>query len=259
MKNMISIFLKIFIVGLCISIIYNLFNKNKHIKKPSDILKKSNDILMLVNYENSLSSDYVPPNLMTPNVPFTFEGDLPKKKLRKEAAEALEEMFREAKKENIRLYGVSGYRPYEAQEQVYQERVDKVGKDKAEQYVAIPGKSEHQTGLAMDIGNKSTGDFGKSKEGKWVKNNAHLFGFIIRYPVGKEHITKINYEPWHIRYVGVEAATYIASEGITLEEFLDEKYSNKVRSHNAENIKLILKKSIETILQKIQSIYILSS
>jgi len=97
--------------------------------------------------------------------------------------------------------------------------------EQTSKYVAYPGQSEHQTGLAMDLTNKAgvqkplTEDFGQTKEGQWLLENAHLYGFIIRYPAGQEAVTGYNYEPWHIRYVGTEAAKSIYSGGQTLEEY----------------------------------------
>ena len=88
---------------------------------------------------------------------------------------------------------------------------------------AKPGHSEHQTGLAVDVEgeNKDYDNFEDTKEFIWMKNNAHRFGFILRYPKGKEHITGFKYEPWHYRYVGIETATKIFKQNITLEEYLN--------------------------------------
>ena len=89
----------------------------------------------------------------------------------------------------------------------------------ADTYSARAGHSEHQTGLAFDVG-KIDDNYGNTKEGVWLKNNAHIYGFIIRYPKGKEHITGYKYEPWHIRYLGVDIATKVYNKGVTLEEYL---------------------------------------
>ncbi|WP_207726899.1 M15 family metallopeptidase [Anaerosolibacter carboniphilus] len=194
-------------------VLVNHFDTDDYVKNPEHIQ-------VLVNRENQLSPDYVPEDLVTPQIRYTFDEDSPKRKVRREVAEALEEMFTAAEQEGITLYATSGYRSYERQKQIYQERVSALGIQAASAYVAPPGCSEHQTGLAMDIGNQLTEEFGNSKEGKWLEKNAFKYGFIIRYPKGKEHITGISYEPWHIRYVGDEAAVEIASQGITLEEFV---------------------------------------
>ncbi|KIQ94155.1 D-alanyl-D-alanine carboxypeptidase [Anoxybacillus thermarum] len=189
------------------------------------VIVNPDNVLALVNKEQQLPADYKPADLVIPNVPFTFkETDVEKRHMRAEAAKALEEMFTAAKKQQIILYAVSGYRSYERQQQLFVSEVQRSGKEKAVVAVAMPGKSEHQTGLAIDITSPSvqytiTPAFGDTSEGKWVAQHAHEFGFIIRYPKGKEHITKYQYEPWHLRYVGKKAAKVIYEKQITLEEY----------------------------------------
>lgn len=196
-------------------------------QEPEDnVNNDTEDILILVNKEKSISSQYVPKNLTEPDVLFSFEEDLPKRKIRTKAAIALEEMFNSAKKDKINLYATSGYRSYNRQKIIFDYRANQRGEEVANQTTARPGESEHQTGLAMDITSRSanfglTQYFGETKEGKWVKENSWNFGFIIRYPKGKEHITGYTYEPWHLRYVGVDAAKYIYENNITLEEYLE--------------------------------------
>lgn len=114
---------------------------------------------------------------------------------------------------------VSGYRSYYTQESIYNSYIKRWGQEYTDKVSARPGHSEHQTGLAFDVGVLSS-DYAYTPEGKWVTNNCAKYGFIIRYPKGKESITGYNYEPWHIRYVGVEVATYIMQNNITLEEYL---------------------------------------
>lgn len=221
MKKKFKAILKILLVILVISIIRNsniiekCTHKTKYVKNPDDIG-------VLINRYNHLSQEYKPDDLTVPNIKFVFKEDLPKNKMRKEAAEAIEKMFSDAKSKGIVLYGVSGYRSYETQDALYKERVKSVGKKEAEKYVARPGESEHQSGLAMDVGTKNylhNENIGNTKEGKWLKDNAYKYGFIIRYPKEKEYITGVNYEPWHIRYVGCDMAKAIESKGITLEEY----------------------------------------
>ena len=192
------------------------------------MVENPQDILVLVNKEYNLPADYIPPDLVQPDIPFSFSEDLPKKKMRAEAARALEELFRQAAAEGIELAGVSGYRSYQRQEAIFNYRARERGEEVANRTSARPGQSEHQTGLAMDVSSASVGyalieDFGNTKEGLWLAENAPRFGFIIRYPKGKEHLTGYSYEPWHIRYVGVEAAQEIAARGLILEEYLAEK------------------------------------
>jgi len=122
----------------------------------------------------------------------------------------------------------SGYRAKEYQEKVFNECALKKGLEHAQKYVAPPGYSEHQTGLALDICLKVNGKFIIENYlpedfNKFLKDNAKNYGFILRYPKGKEIITGYNYEPWHIRYVGKELAEYIDSNDLTLEEYYEQK------------------------------------
>ncbi|MBM7584220.1 D-alanyl-D-alanine carboxypeptidase [Bacillus pakistanensis] len=188
------------------------------------MIQNPQNVLALVNKEFALG-EYKPNDLVRPNVPFVFgEKDLEKAHLRNEAAKALENMFNEAKKQNIYLTAVSGYRSYDYQKMLLEREIAQFGKEKAVLAVAPPGQSEHQSGLAMDISSQSNDfkideAFGKTKEGIWLKENAHLFGYILRYPQGKEDITHYQYEPWHFRYVGKDAAKVIFENDWTLEEY----------------------------------------
>lgn len=205
------------------------FNQIKQVNGKK-VIQNPENIIALVNKNFALPDDYIPADLVRPNVDFPF-GDqkLEKSLLRKEAASALEKMFSNAKESGIELYAVSGYRSYIRQKGLFDAEINHVGKEKAEQAVAVPGQSEHQTGLAMDIAARSTNlnlteGFGETTEGHWLAENAHKFGFILRYPKGKEGVTVYEYEPWHFRYVGVKAATAIYEKKWTLEE-----YFNKVK------------------------------
>jgi len=190
-----------------------------------NIIQNPTNIMVLVNKENSLPDGYAPEDLVRPNVLFSFgEQDIEKSYLRKEAAEALQLLFAEGKKSGIDLFAVSGYRSYDRQVAVFNAEVSKYGEEKAIQAVAFPGSSEHQTGLSMDLSSQSANfelseQFGDTVEGKWIANNAHHFGYILRYPKGKEDITGYKYEPWHFRYVGKEAAAVIFDKQLTLEEY----------------------------------------
>jgi D-alanyl-D-alanine carboxypeptidase len=189
------------------------------------VIMNPNNILALVNKEQSLPVTYKPNDLVVPRVPFSFaETNVEKRYMRVEAAKALEALFAAARKKGIQLVAVSGYRSYERQKELFSEEVKEKGKEKAIHAVALPGQSEHQTGLAMDITSptveyKLTTAFGETKEGKWVALHAHEYGFIIRYPKGKEMITGYQYEPWHLRYVGKKAAKVMFERQITLEEY----------------------------------------
>lgn len=188
-------------------------------------------IIQLVNKENELGPDDHPIDLVTITVPFVLDN--PEiNQLREEAANALEEMFAVAKENNIILYARSGFRSYQTQEQLFSSYAERNGIDAANRYSAKPGQSEHQTGLVMDITSESVNfdlseDFGKTPEGEWVANNAHLFGFIIRYPEGKEDITGYIYEPWHLRYLSPNVATAVFESGLTYEEFFAQERNDE--------------------------------
>ncbi|MCB7070410.1 M15 family metallopeptidase [Caldifermentibacillus hisashii] len=191
-----------------------------------EVIQNVDNLLILVNKQSAyLPADYVPANLVRPNVRFSFgDLDIEKSYLKEEAARALEKMFQQAEVEGISLYAVSGYRSYTRQTEVFQREVEAKGEEKAVEAVAIPGQSEHQTGLAMDISAESANldlveSFESTPEGTWLRENAHKFGFILRYPKGKEAITGYQYEPWHFRYVGEETAKIIYENDWTLEEF----------------------------------------
>lgn len=187
------------------------------------LVANPDDPLALVNRANGLPAEYVPPNLVVPNIPFTCHAYDPKKQMRKEAAQALEQLFAQAKHNKISLTGVSGYRSYERQAQIYARNLQ-ISPAKA-RFSAPPGSSEHQTGLTIDVSTPSNNyqlsqSFAVTPEGQWLAQTAPQFGFIIRYQQGKENITGYQAEPWHIRYVGIDAAQMIAQQGLTLEEFL---------------------------------------
>lgn len=135
--------------------------------------------------------------------------------------DAFYSMQKSASNQGINLSIISGYRSYNTQYTLYNRYVSKDGKAEADTYSARAGHSEHQTGLAADI-NSLKKSWINTEEGQWLNNNCYKFGFIIRYPEGKESITGYMYEPWHIRYVGVDIATDLYNNGnwISLEEYL---------------------------------------
>jgi len=189
------------------------------------IVQEPNYFYVLVNKNFTLPSEFVPEKLVVPNVPFPFEYFHEKKLMRDDAAKALELLFKQAKEEGIDLYALSGYRSYSRQKFIFESSVEEAGFERTNKLSAKPGNSEHQTGLAMDVTSPSINygldqSFENTKEGQWIKCNAHKYGFILRYLEGKEHITGYVYEPWHIRYVGEEMARIITEQGITFEEYL---------------------------------------
>ncbi|WP_087974454.1 D-alanyl-D-alanine carboxypeptidase family protein [Oceanobacillus rekensis] len=183
------------------------------------------DQLVLVNKQHALPADYMPRDLVIPDVRFPFTEDLPKKQMRKEAATALEELFIAADGAGLELFAQSGFRSYERQDAIFASNSLEHGEEEANIFSARPGESEHQTGLTMDVTSPKVNfelitEFGETEEGKWIQGNAAEYGFIIRFPEGKEEITKYQYEPWHLRFVGKKAASEIMSQDITLEEYL---------------------------------------
>lgn len=136
------------------------------------------------------------------------------------ASTALKQLQQAASTAGHNIPLISGFRSYSRQQTLYNNYVARDGQALADTYSARPGHSEHQTGLAFDVG-KLDDNYGSTPAGIWLKENCHKYGFIIRYPKGKESITGYQYEPWHIRYVGVEHATKIMNQNITLEEYLN--------------------------------------
>ena len=185
-----------------------------------------NSYEVLVNKVFRLPEDYSPEDLVLPDVLSAWGHDNTNHRMRETAARALEDMFNAAyEEEGLILWVASGYRSFEEQEIKHQYFVDTHGREEAEIMSARPGHSEHQTGLVIDVTSASVGallteEFANEPEGSWLRDNAHKFGFIIRYPYGKMNLTGVGYEPWHIRYVGVSAATYISENDIVLEQYI---------------------------------------
>ena len=181
-------------------------------------------VLILVNKQNKAPT--VPVTLVKPDETPTKPSVAENIYMRPEAARALEALFAGAAEDGITLYATSGFRSYATQKAIFDRKAAERGEQAANRSVAKPGYSEHQTGLAMDIegettlGTGLTAAFGESPEGIWVAEHCHEYGFIIRYPEDKTSITGYIYEPWHIRYVGVEAATEITQLGVTFEEYI---------------------------------------
>ena len=183
------------------------------------------DILLLVNKANKAPA--VPPVLVMPDVTPTKPELAANIYMRPEAAAALEEMFDAAAADGFTLYATSGFRSYSTQKAIWERKLSNSSSERAANAsVSKPGYSEHQTGLAMDIegattlGTGLTAEFGESPEGIWVAEHCHEYGFIIRYPEGKRDITGYIYEPWHIRYIGKEAAGKVTELGVTFEEYI---------------------------------------
>ena len=159
--------------------------------------------ILIVNKSYPLPKDYRPDN----------------DELTPETSNAFEKMRVDAQAEGLNLYISSGFRSYEYQAQLYQRYADRDGYEKADTYSARAGYSEHQTGLAFDL-NTIDDSFANTPEGKWVAENCWKYGFILRYPKGKEAQTGYQYEPWHLRYLGEDMAKKVYDSGLCLEEYL---------------------------------------
>ncbi|SEO48278.1 D-alanyl-D-alanine carboxypeptidase [Amphibacillus marinus] len=188
------------------------------------VVSNPDDVDVYVNKQRQLPDGYVPPDLIEPKVAHYADSGDDRRLMRAEAAEALEALFEAATTEGLDLVAMSGYRSYDRQAIIFQNNVDRNGEEHARMFSAQPGTSEHQTGLAMDISAASASfaleqAFSNTDEGSWLAEQAHKFGFIIRYPEDKMAITGYAYEPWHVRYVGNDIAQAIYQKNLTLEEY----------------------------------------
>lgn len=170
----------------------------------------------LINREHPLPPDYIPDSLVDLGLPFDTPPGDPKRLLELTAAKAAQELLARSRQEGLNLFCISGYRSYERQKELYT----------GNPYVAAPGTSEHQSGLALDLSCPGVHmeleeGFAQTPEGIWLAKHAPLFGFILRYPLNKEEITGVPYEPWHIRFVTRPLSSYLAMTGLTLEEYFD--------------------------------------
>jgi len=178
---------------------------------------------LLVNKEYPLSSSYIP-YMVEPDVEIYHKGINERRYLQPIASDALETLFAAAEEDGLHLVMRCGFRSYKLQKSIYFWNLKTYGYYEATRYHALEGTSEHQTGLAVDLCCKATNynnnyDFLKTSEYAWLLENAHLYGWTLRYPEDKTEITGYNFEPWHFRYVGVELATYLKEQDIVLEEY----------------------------------------
>ena len=184
------------------------------------------DDVMIINKTYSLPSDYMPVDTVE-----SPEGktNTCNKCINKIAYKSFLNMQADAKALGLNIYIASGYRPYVSQNKIYNNYIKRDGKKAADTYSARPGYSEHQSSYAFDL-NSINDSFAKTDEGKWVNNNAYLYGFIIRFPKGKSDYTGYKYESWHLRYVGYELAKKLYNDGnwLSLEEYfgVDSKYQD---------------------------------
>jgi len=192
---------------------------NSNFYKNINFVDNPNSYLVLVNKNNQLKSNYIPNDLESISLLYSNAD----KYLRSIARVQFEKLSEDAANLGYRIVAVSAYRDYNYQNELFNYYVKEKGLEYALDCSAKPGHSEHQTGLAVDVegSNRDYDNFIDSKEYNWMKDNAHKYGFILRYPKGKEHITGFKFEPWHYRYVGINLATYLYQNNLTLEEYLE--------------------------------------
>lgn len=173
---------------------------------------------VIVNKYYKLSKDYEPDDLTKIDSKFASGSN---QRLRKEAAIKFEEMAAEALKNGYKIYAGSTYRSYDYQLRLYNRYVAKDGFDEAETYSARAGYSEHQLGLAVDIINGKWEYLSENdEEYEWLIDNSYKYGFILRYPRGKEYITGYVFEDWHFRYLGIDLATKVYNSKLTYDEYV---------------------------------------
>lgn len=180
---------------------------------------------VIVNKNRPLSNvQYVPSDLMVPNVKLRLDPAAEQMQISQKMYQSLKDLFAAGKVAGFEFELGSGYRSYSLQKQFYDEYVRTMGEAEANRTSAHPGASEHQTGLAFDIeasGQKCHLDkcLADLPDGKWLAAHAHEYGFITRYPLGKEGITGYDFEPWHLRFVGKDLASQLHAKNKTMEEF----------------------------------------
>lgn len=192
-------------------------------------------LTVLVNKETNLPEDHVPNDLVTIDVPVVNQESVEINQLRQEAADRLSDLFDAAAADGIELVARSGFRSYSTQDTLFNNYVANHGYEEASRFSAKPGTSEHQTGLAMDITSAEVGydlveEFINTESGSWLADHAHEYGFVMRYPQGKEDITGYQFEPWHYRYFGQELSRYLYEEDLTYEEFLENNEQADIQS-----------------------------
>lgn len=208
------------ILGILILIFFSKDSDvNSNFYKNINFIDNPNNYLVLVNKNNQLKSNYIPNDLESISLLYSNAD----KYLRSIARVQFEKLSEDAANLGYRIVAVSAYRDYNYQNELFNYYVKEKGLEYALDCSAKPGHSEHQTGLAVDVegSNRDYDNFIDSKEYNWMKDNAHKYGFILRYPKGKEHITGFKFEPWHYRYVGINLATYLYQNNLTLEEYLE--------------------------------------
>lgn len=206
--------------AVCITNYPFIISSNGEPETKYTITNPSN-LLTLVKKGFYLPEDYEP-ELVDPEIPVAPDCQNPK--MTKETSDALTKMYKAAKQEGLELVVNSAYRSYQTQVETMADFVARYNTQYANEYVAQPGASEHQTGLGVDLTSQSVVEgkritFGDTEEYRWVIKNCARFGFIIRFEDGTDGITGIAHEPWHLRYVGEDVAKEIQKNGWTFEEY----------------------------------------
>ena len=188
-------------------------------------LTDPDSIFVFVDKNHPVPQDFVPSDLVSPY--FNSTGEIIQ--LKAEPAEHLKKMIAAASKDKVQLVVFCGYVSYQTQDEYFQDRAAMLGEAEAGKVIEKPGYSEHQCGIAVDFSSNSTSAttvaYADTDAGKWLYEHAHEYGFILRYPKGKEQITGYSYMPWHYRYIGETYASmmYEISPDLSLEEFYDIK------------------------------------
>lgn len=192
-------------------------------------IEDTEDTLLLVNKYNALPENYEPTNLVsTPNacvIGVDYSCQTETQYLRKEVGEAFSSLVNGGKEHGINIKAIASYRSYSYQKNLYDYYANTEGKEYADKYYARPGQSEHNSALAVDVtlNNENFNEIENSEDYDWLINNIANYGFILRYPKDKVEITGYQYESWHLRYVGVEAAQEMTKQNLTLDEYIARK------------------------------------
>lgn len=212
---------------------------NTHIDKPfyTNTMKTDTNIgqFVILNKYYYADENYHAEDLIEIDSTYSLYGSTYKIELSKECFEAFLKMYNDAKELGYGFKINSAYRSFDKQKTIYNRYVQSDGQKQADTYSARPGYSEHQTGYAFDIRDYpyTNEDYSKTKSFTWVSKNAYKYGFILRFPQGKEYITGYQYESWHYRYCGIECSTYIHNHDLTFEEY----YEYFIKYDNPRNLK----------------------
>lgn len=194
-------------------------NRDKDYYKDLVDTDTSKGTAMLVNKYHALTKDYQASDIVKTSATYSYANN----ELNSEAYEAYKNLAEAAKADGYTILILSSYRDYEYQNKLWNQRKQAYGTRKADDYAARAGSSEHETGYAIDVADfyDKNDSFKDTESYQWMLNNAHKYGFILRYPEDKEEITGYKFESWHYRYLGVDLATKVYNEGITFDEYYE--------------------------------------